>query len=62
MDPDEIGRRTGRRLPAVRVEKRGEGRDGFLRTVIENAISAYINKMHGIYRKNNGTIRIIVRK
>ena len=27
---DETGRRTGRRLPAGRVEKRGEGRDGVL--------------------------------
>lgn len=30
---DGAGRRTGGRLTAERVEKRGEGRDGILRAV-----------------------------
>ena len=48
---DGAGRRTGGRLPAERVEKRGEGRDGTLLTthIEERDSDMYSENMRNIH-------------
>lgn len=50
-EADGAGRRTGGRLPAGRVERRGEGRDGILLTahIEERDSDMYSENMRNIH-------------